>query len=98
MIAYATQRLTHAQLIAVVSGPALYLLAHVALRLRMTGTVSARRLAGALACLAVAAIGIFAPALVVAALLFGVLVAVIVGDQLAAARRKARVEPSALEG
>ena len=53
---------------------------------------------GALACLAVAAIGTFAPALVVAALLFGVLVAVIVGDQLAAARRKARVEPSALEG
>jgi hypothetical protein len=54
-------------------------------------------LAGALACLAVGAIGTFAPALVVAGLLFGVLVAVIVGDQLAAARRKARGEPSALE-
>jgi low temperature requirement protein LtrA len=97
VIAHATHKLEHAELIAVVCGPALYLLAHVALRLRMTGTLSARRLVGALACLAVGAVGTFAPALVVAGLLFGVLVAVIVGDQLAAARRKARGEPSALE-
>ena len=97
VIAHATHELKRAELIAVVCGPALYLLAHVALRLRMTGTVSGRRLAGALACLAVGAVGTFAPALVVAGLLFGVLVAVIVGDQLAAARRKARGEPSALE-
>ena len=84
-------------MIAVVCGPALYLLAHVALRLRMTGAISHRRLAGAIACLAIGAVGTFAPALVVAALLFGVLVAVIVGDQVAAQRRRRRGEPSPLE-
>jgi hypothetical protein len=80
----------------VVCGPAVYLLAHVALRLRMTGAISARRLTGALACLAIGALGTFAPALVVAGLLFGVLVAVIVADHLAAARRTARAEPTPL--
>jgi hypothetical protein len=72
----------------------------VLLRLRMVGTLQAaglRRLAGAIACLAIGAIGTFAPALVVAALLFGVLVSVIVGDQIAAAHRRRRGEPSPLE-
>jgi low temperature requirement protein LtrA len=97
VIAHPTGELSNAELVAVVCGPALYLLAHVALRLRMTGTVSGRRLAGALAALAVGAIGTFAPALVVAGLLFGVLVAVIVGDHVAGARREIRGEPSPLE-
>jgi low temperature requirement protein LtrA len=97
VIAHPTRELRGPELAAVVCGPALYLLAHVALRLRMTGTISGRRLAGALACLAVSAIGAFAPALVVAALLFGVLVAVIVGDHVAAARRTQRGDPSPLE-
>jgi low temperature requirement protein LtrA len=81
----------------VVCGPALYLLALVLLRLRMSGTLGMRRLVGAIACLAIGAIGTLAPALVVAALLFGVLVAVIVGDQRAAAQRRRRGEPSPLE-
>ena len=97
VIAHPTEELGDAELIAVVCGPALYLLAHVALRLRMTGALSHRRLAGAVACLAVGAIGTFAPALVIAALLLGVLVAVIVGDQVAAQRRRRRGEPSPLE-
>ena len=97
VIAHPTEELADAEVIAVVCGPALYLLAHVALRLRMTGTISPRRLAGAVACLAIGAVGTFAPALVVAALLFGVLVAVIVGDQVAAQRRRRRGEPSPLE-
>jgi hypothetical protein len=63
----------------------------------MSGTLAGRRLAGSLACLAVAAVGTFAPALVVAGLLFAVLVAVIVGDQIAGARRRQRGEPSPLE-
>ena len=65
-------------------------------RLRMTGTVACKRLAGAIACVAVGAIGSFASALVVAALLLAVLVAVIVADQLAG-RRARRGEPSPLE-
>jgi low temperature requirement protein LtrA len=97
MIAHPTEELPNSELAAVVCGPALYLLAHVALRLRMTATVSSRRLAGALACLAVGVIGPFAPALVIAGLLFGVLVAVIVGDQVAAARREIRGEQSPLQ-
>jgi low temperature requirement protein LtrA len=97
VIAHPTEELPDAELAAVVCGPALYLLAHVALRLRMTGTISGRRLAGALACLATGAIGTFASALVVAALLFAVLVAVIVADQVAGARRSKRGEPSPLE-
>jgi low temperature requirement protein LtrA len=97
VIAPPTQQLPDAQVAAVVSGPALYLVAHVALRLRMTRTVSGRRLAGALACLAIGAIGTFASALVIDGLLFGVLVAVIAADQLAAARRRGRGEPSPLE-
>jgi low temperature requirement protein LtrA len=97
VIAHPTEELPDAELAVVVSGPALYLLAHVALRLRMTGTIAGRRFAGALACLAVAAIGTFASALFVAALLLAVLVAVIVGDYVAAIRRRARGEPSPLE-
>jgi low temperature requirement protein LtrA len=97
VIAHPTDDLPDAEVIAVVCGPALYLLAHVLLRLRMTGTIGGRRLAGAVACLAVGAIGAFAPALVVAALLLAVLVAVIVGDQIAADRRRRRGEPSPLE-
>jgi low temperature requirement protein LtrA len=97
VIAHPTEELTDAELATVVCGPALYLLAHVALRLRMTATISPRRLAAALACLAVGGIGSFAPALVVAGLLFAVLVTVIVADQIAAARRRGRGEPSPLE-
>jgi low temperature requirement protein LtrA len=97
VIAHPTEELKDAELAAVVAGPALYLLAHVLLRLRMSGTLAARRLAGAAACLAVAAIGTFAPALVVSGLLFAVLVAVIVGDQIAGVHRRRRGEPSPLE-
>jgi low temperature requirement protein LtrA len=87
VIAHPTDELTDAQLAAVVCGPALYLLAHVALRLRITRKISGRRLAGAIACLAVGAIGTSAPALVVAGMLVGVLVAVIAADHVAAIRR-----------
>jgi low temperature requirement protein LtrA len=100
VIAHPTEELPDGELLAVVCGPALYLLALVLLRLRMYGTlqrVGLRRVAGAIACLAIGAIGTFAPALVVAALLFGVLVSVIVGDQIAAAHRRQRGEPSPLE-
>jgi low temperature requirement protein LtrA len=89
VIAHPTADLPDRELAAVVCGPALYLLAHVALRLRMIGTISGRRLSGAVACLAIAGIGTFAPAVVVSGLLLGVLVAVIVADQLAGTRRRA---------
>ena len=80
VIAHPTDELPDGELLVVVAGPALYLLSLVLLRLRLSGTLGRRHLAGAIACLAIGAIGTFAPALVVAALLFSVLVAVIIVD------------------
>jgi low temperature requirement protein LtrA len=97
VIAHPTDVLPGAEVATVVAGPGLYLLAHVALRLRMTGTISVKRLSGSLACVAVGGVGTFAPGLVVLALLVTVLVAVIAAEQLAAARRRARGEASPLE-
>ncbi len=96
-IEHPTDRLPAAQLAAVVAGPAIYLLAHTLFRLRMAGSLSWKRLAGALACVAVGGVGAFAPALVVAGLVVAVLVAVIAAEHVAAARRAARGEPSPLE-
>jgi low temperature requirement protein LtrA len=97
VIAHPTEVLSGPQIAAVVAGPAVYLLAHTLFRLRMAGSVSWNRLFGALACVAIGFIGIFTPALVVAALLILVLVAVIVSEYVAAARRNARGDPSPLE-
>ncbi|HZB83513.1 MAG TPA: low temperature requirement protein A [Rubrobacteraceae bacterium] len=93
VIAHPTEVLPGSEVAAVVAGPAIYLLAHALFRLRMAGSVSWRRLGGALACLATGLIGSFVPALVVAALLIAVLVAVISSEYVAAARRRARGEP-----
>lgn len=80
----------------VVAGPAIYLLAHVLVRLRMAGSISTKRLAGAVGCV-VAGLGSFASALVVSALVLATLVAVIVAEQLSGRRRDARGEPSPME-
>lgn len=97
VIAHPDDELHGAELIAVIAGPALYLLSHVALRLRMTGTISYKRLSGAVACLAVGLVGGMLPALGVAALLVAILALVIVAEQVSNARRLARGEPSPLE-
>jgi low temperature requirement protein LtrA len=98
VIAHPEETLHGSELLAVVAGPALYLLAHVALRLRMTGTIGGKRLAGVVGCIAVGFLGPHVPALALSALLLGVLVAVIAAEQLAAARRVRRGQPSPLEG
>jgi low temperature requirement protein LtrA len=87
VIAHPTDELSAAELAVLVAGPAVYLLSQAALRLRISGKFSARRIGGALACLAVAPIGAFAPALSIAGALLAVLIGVIVADQIAAARR-----------
>jgi low temperature requirement protein LtrA len=96
-IAHPTTRLSAAQVAAVVAGPAIYLLAQALFRLRMAGSLSGPRLGGAVACAAVGATGAVAPALVPAALVVLVLAGVIASEQWAAARRRARGEPSPLE-
>jgi low temperature requirement protein LtrA len=90
VIAHPTEQPTDAELIAIVAGPAIYLLSHVLLRLRLDGTVSPRRLAGVLACVVIGLAASSASALVVGALLLAVLIAEIVGDQRAAAKRRKR--------
>lgn len=97
VIAHPTEELHGAELVAVVAGPALYLLAHGALRLRMTGSVSAKRTAGAVACVAVAALGGVVPALGIEALLVAILLAVVIAEEVAGVRRRARGEPSPRE-
>jgi low temperature requirement protein LtrA len=97
VIAHPTDALHAPEVAAVAAGPALYLLAHVLFRLRMTGTVSAKRLAGAIACVAVGLLGTLVPALVLALALVLVLVAVIAAEQVTGARRRSRGEPAPLE-
>jgi low temperature requirement protein LtrA len=97
VIAYPMDELPAAEVVVLVSGPAMYLIGHVLFRLRMAGTLSWKRLLGALACVAVGALGSVAPGLVLSALLVAVLVCVIVTERIAEARRRARGEPSPRE-
>jgi low temperature requirement protein LtrA len=90
-------QLANNEILAVVAGPALYLLAHVLFRLRMAGTVSRKRLAGAVGCVAVGFLGLVVSALALSALTVAVLVAVIVAERVAEVRRRGRGEPSPLE-
>ena len=97
VIAHPGDELPGREIAAIVAGPAIYLLGQVLFRWRMAGSISTKRLGGAVACLAAGAVGAFAPALVVAALVTAVLVAVIASEQVAGARRHRRGEPSPLE-
>ncbi len=97
VIAHPRDTLPTPELIALVAGPAIYLLGHTFFRLRMAGSVGWRRLVGAAACLLVGLVGRASSALVVAALLVGVLAAVIASEQIAGRRRANRGEPSTLE-
>jgi low temperature requirement protein LtrA len=97
VIAHPTEGLSGAELAAVAGGPALYLLGHVGFRLRMAGSVSRKRLGAAVACCAVGVLGLVLSALATAALVLAVLVALIVAEQVAGIRRRARGEASPLE-
>ena len=97
VIAHPTEVLPAVEVVVLVAGPAIYLLGHVLFRLRMAGTLSWKRLAGALACVAVGGLGSVAPGLALSALLVAVLVGVIVAERVAEARRRGRGEPSPME-
>ena len=87
MITRTTHDVTTAELMALVAGPTLYLLAQAALRYRITHTLSPRRLTGAAVCVVVGLAGGGQPALAVGGLLAAVLAAVVVADLMVAARR-----------
>jgi low temperature requirement protein LtrA len=97
VIAHPEEVLHTAEILAVVGGPAIYLSAHVLFRLRMAGSLSVKRLSGALACVAAIVLGYVVPALALAAILVGILVAVIAAETVTGRRRSARGEPSPLE-
>jgi low temperature requirement protein LtrA len=97
VIAHPSEPLSGPEVAAVVAGPAIYLLAHALFRLRLTGTVSWKRVAGAAACVLAGVLAARADALVVAVLVLVILAAVIGAEQLAAARRSRRGELSPLD-
>jgi len=97
VIAHPTEPLPTAELAAVVAGPAIYLLAQLAMRLRMSGTISARRALGALACVVVGLALSATPALTVASAVLAVLVALVVADQIVRKGRERTGEPHPIE-
>ncbi len=88
VIAHPGATLHGPELIALAAGPVLYLVGHLLFRLRMAGTISRRRLLAAIAIAALGVAGLAMPALLVSTLMTAVLIAVIVGDLLAAGRRR----------
>ena len=97
VIAHPTETLHTAELVAVVAGPVIYLVGHVLFRQVMAGSMSGKRVAGVVACVAVGFLGLVIPALAVAALLLLVLVAIIVAEHQSGRRRRERGEPSPLQ-
>ena len=68
VIAHPTETLHTPELVAVVAGPVIYLVGHVLFRQVMAGSMSGKRVAGVVACVAVGFLGLVIPALAVAAL------------------------------
>lgn len=96
-IAHPTTLLSPAEIATVAAGPCLYLLALALFRRRVAGTFAPKRIAGAAGCAAAGVLGHVIPALALTSLVLAVVVAVIVSEHIAAARRAARGEPSPLE-
>jgi low temperature requirement protein LtrA len=97
VIAHPGDVLPAAEVAVVAAGPAIYLLGHVLFRLVMAGSVSWKRLGGAVGCVAAGLVGLVVPGLALATLLVAVLAAVIAAERMAAARRARRGEPTPLE-
>jgi low temperature requirement protein LtrA len=97
VIAHPGETLGGAKLLALAGGPVLYLLGHVAFRLRIGGSVSRKRLGAAAAIAAIGALGAMIPALAAATLMTGALVALIVVEMVAWRRGRKRTLPRPLE-
>ena len=96
IIAHPGRALHTAELIALASGPMLYLAGHLLFRLRMAGSMSTKRLVCVIAIAGCGALGVVLPALAVGALIAAALVALIVAETVAAQRyRRARAAATA---
>ena len=97
VLAHPSDRLPAEELAVVAGGPAVYLVAHALFRLRMAGSISWKRLAGAAGCVAAGFAGLAGPGVLVAGLVVAVLAAVIAAELASGKRREARGEPSPME-
>jgi low temperature requirement protein LtrA len=97
VIAHPGESLHGAELTVAWAGPALYLLAQALFRLRMAGTLSTKRLGGAVACAVLGLLGGAFSALLLAILLVAVLVTVIAAETVTGRRRRRRGNPSPME-
>jgi low temperature requirement protein LtrA len=97
VIAHPTEVLPASEVLAVVAGPVLYLVAHVLFRWRIAGTFGLRRTVGAVACVAAIPIGLVASALVLSAVLLAILIAVIGSEQYMGHRRAVRGDPTPMD-
>lgn len=88
VIAHPGEHLHLPEAAVVVAGPAVYLLAQVLFRLRISGAVSVPPLLGAVLCLACLAVSTTVPALALALLLLAVVVAVVAAEGRPTARRR----------
>ncbi|RZI80248.1 MAG: low temperature requirement protein A, partial [Microbacterium sp.] len=86
VLAHPTDVLHTPELLAVVAGPVLYLVAQLLIRLRIAGTLSVPRTTAIVACVLIGLLGTQVSALVTAGLLVLVLVALIVWDERTARR------------
>ncbi|HET9084295.1 MAG TPA: low temperature requirement protein A [Candidatus Limnocylindrales bacterium] len=93
VIERSTQAADAAQVVVICAGPALYLFGHVIFRLRITSSLSTVRLVGAGACVLVGLIGSAMPAVLLSALLVGVLI-VVIGAESAGSASVRRPEPA----
>jgi len=89
VIVHPNESLATPEVVAVVAGPVIYLLAQMAIRLRMARTISPRRLAGTVGCVAVGVALSGADAVVLAGGVLAVLVALVIADVLSHRRRGA---------
>jgi low temperature requirement protein LtrA len=96
-IAHPGEHLHAAEALVVVAGPAIYLVGHVLFRLRLTGTISERRLVGAGACLLLFFLHDAVSALLLATLVLLVLIVVIALDNRPGTRSRSRASLHRLE-
>jgi low temperature requirement protein LtrA len=88
VIAHPTESLPAYEVAVIVAGPAIYLAAQLAMRVRMSGTLSTRRLSG-IAALAVAGVALAsAPALAIDGAVLAILATLVAADQIALRRRE----------
>ena len=90
VIAHPTEHLHLAEVIAVCGGPGLYLLGQSLIRLRVAGSISSKRTAGAVACAACILFGTSVSALALSTILLVIVAAVIVSEEVAGLRRDRR--------